>query len=440
MSLLQVRSHVSKHVWERSRKIVSRVIDFRVGNFKLSGLVMSGERNFYYNPFICADGSFYCDCQGFEATETICSHILAIMRKAQMVGFNIRPWIRGLNGEYNESDYMKIYETSLKSYNKLFGGLQGGRYLSGICSSPELGKSYMNATFCVDMCLKHGKNALVIDTEGGFTPEWIYAIAEDRGAKDGINVEFIDWRVRIGDKGQKIVPVYKHGKSKKNPNGQFKNAIMAFNNYVGKLEINKPTVFIYDARHIIQILPFFGRALEFKIKGGVIEPLETGDLLPIWESPVGVMVEKFNIGYVSLDSLSAPIGSFFTGGQINYRPRGKTTQALLGRAQDLVDEYQNVFMITAHASINHTDPYADVAVVGGKAVLHNVKYIAFLERYKGKKVAKEAGLNWRNLRYLKIFRHPRKTPYSETGYIQTTPYGIKDFDRNKYIDGEEEEE
>jgi len=425
MSLLEIRPLISKHVWDSSRKTISRVVDIRPGRFYLSGLVLSSDRNFYYSPYVTVAGDYYCDCQGFSSTEAICSHILAVMRKAYMLGIDITPWIKGLKNEYDESEYMKVYKTSLESYNKLFGGLQAGRYISAVCAPPEKGKSYLNATFAVDMCLNHNKNALIIDTEGGFTPEWIENIAKDRNAPNGVAVEFINWRVRVDENNNVIRPLYKAK--------DFDGAIRNFGKYLDNITVDKPTVFIYDARHIVQILPFFGRPLSFKVKGGVVEPQDTGDLVPIWESPIGLLVEKFNIGYVAIDSLSAPIESFFTGGQINYRTRAKTTQALLGRCQDLIDEYELVLMVSAHATINHANPYDDPKIVGGKAVLHNVKCVLYMDDYTSKAVAKSADVNWRNLRKFTILRHPMKTPFSETTYAQTTPYGVKDFDRSQYV-------
>ena len=430
MSLLQVRALVSKHVWNRSRELIKRVVDFRPGRFRMSGLVMSSDKQFMYSPYVTADGSYYCDCKGYEATDAICSHILAIMRKAMMLQFDISLWINGLNGRYNESDFMKVYETSVEGYNNMFGGLQAGRYISGIVAPPEVGKSYLAATFAVDMVLDHKKNALIIDTEGGFTPEWIDAILKDRGQEGAINVEFVKWRVKVGQNALMTEPTYENTARTEI---EYKASIGQFHNYMKKIDADKPTIFVYDARHLVQIMPFFGRPLKFKVKGGVIEPMDTGDLMPIWECPVGLLVELYNIGYVCLDSLSAPVESFFTGGQINYRTRAKATQALLGRAQDLVDENEIVFMITAHASVGHANPYGEPKIVGGKSVLHNTKYVLIMEKYGGKAVAKKAGVNWRNLRKGRIFRHPLKTPFDEECSLQTTAAGVKDFDRGAYV-------
>ena len=210
MSLLEVRALVSKHVWDRSRKLVSRVMDFRPGRFTMSGLVMSSGKDFFYSPYITAAGDYYCNCEGYEKTDAICSHILVLLRKAALLKFDISTWVNGLNGKYNESDYMNEYETSVDGYNKMFGGLQAGRYISGLVAEPEIGKSYLNATFMVDMVLKHKKNALVIDSEGGFTPEWIKRIVDDRGLGEEINVEFIKWRVKVGQNGEMTEPVYQN--------------------------------------------------------------------------------------------------------------------------------------------------------------------------------------------------------------------------------------
>lgn len=415
MDLYGVRHLVSTKVWKRSAKIMGRVANFRVGTFKLTGLVLSSSKDYLYNPWVAKDGTFYCDCEGFESAETICSHIMALLRKAEFEGFDINPWIKGLRGENIISDDM-IYETSLEGYNKLFGGLRGGRHISCLCAEPEIGKSYLSAQFTVDMAIKHNLSSLIVDTEGGIAPEWIELIAKRFDAE--IPVKFINWRVRVegGD----------------NPAPKYDYADFKVKEYASK----DPTVYIYDARHIIQVLPFFGRPLSFKIKSGVIEPIEAGGMKPIWDSPIGQLVEACNIGYVANDSLSMPLENFFTGGQINYRTRGKATQVWLGRAQDLIDEYKVVFMNIVHAVVDHTNKWSDPAPVGGKAVLHNNKYIAMLRRYQNKKAAKAQNVNWRNLRRLQIFRHMTKAPFSEETFCMTTDAGIIDFDPK----GMEEEE
>jgi len=397
---------------------MGRIIDFRISERRLSGLVINSDNTFFYNPHLLNDGDMFCDCVGFREGVP-CSHILALLRRARFEGIDVERFISALLGEYTESDEEMIYETSIEGYNKLFGGLRGGRHVSCAFAEPEVGKSYLNATFMVDMALKHNASSLVIDTEGGFAPEWIELISEARGEK--VNVEFIDWRVRVDVTNT----------SGKTPSISHK-PIFDYK----KLKItkpDKPTVYIYDARNIVQILPFFGRPISFKIKTGVIEPIEHAGTTSIWESPIGRIVETCGIKYVANDSLSAPLESFFTGGQINYRTRTKATQVWLGRAQDLIDEYKVVFMNTVHATINHSNPYAVPEPVGGKAVLHNNKYIAFIEKYESKKVAKDADVEWRNLRKMSIYRHMTEGAWSGDCYLLTTDHGVIDFDREQYI-------
>jgi hypothetical protein len=337
---------------------------------------------------------------------------MAMFRRALWDELDVSPWVRGLQGLYNEEEDMK-YETSLVGYNDLFGGLRANKRISSLAAPPETCKSYVAATFACDMA-GHGLNTLIIDTEGGFEEDWIEAIAERMGIE--INVEHITWRVEVKTPSDVITPNYKYADFKFNTS-------------------DTPTIYIYEARHLAQILPFFGRPLKFKIKGGVIEPLEAGDMTSIEDSPVGKLVTGANIGMVVLDSISSPVESMFTGGQINYRTRAKATQALLGRAQDLVDANRIVFLSTAHATIQHNNPHAKPSIVGGKAVLHNIKYIAYIEKYGGKKVAKDAGVDYLNLRKMAIFRHPMKTPWRDSAYLMTTAAGVVDFNRQAVLDG-----
>ena len=72
MHIFDVRHLVSQRVWDRGNKVTGRIVQYRVGNFKLSGYVLASQADRYmYNPWLAADGTFYCDCQGFETAETI---------------------------------------------------------------------------------------------------------------------------------------------------------------------------------------------------------------------------------------------------------------------------------------------------------------------------------------------------------------------------------
>jgi len=437
MILYSIRRHVSKHVWDRSGKIMGRVYDYRISKRRLSGLIMNSERDAFYSPWISYDGTFYCDCQGYEGSDNICSHILALLKKADFEGDDVSPFVNGLNKVPNEVEDMK-YETQLKCYDDLFGGLRTGQ-ISGVVSAPEVGKSLLIATLAVDMMKNHGKNALVIDTEGGFTAEWLEGIAERYGLEE-FDVVNIKWRVKVERRGgtaEQLVPMTNEPKYLKKEDGtrgkMTRKSTFDYKKFKLPKETDKPTVYIYNARHAVQIYPFFGRPQMMRIKGGVIEPTEYGAMTSIWDSPVGMLVDKRNIGFVALDSISTPMESLFTGGQINFRTRGKAQSVLFGRAQDLVDEYPVVFMTTVHATINHANEYAKPQHTGGKSILHNVKWVAYLEKYEGKAVAKAAGLNFRNLRAMYVYRHPMKTPWEDKTYCQTTGQGIQDFDRSAYV-------
>lgn len=422
--LYRIRHRVSKSVWDRSAKIMGRVVYYRFGRFRLSGMVQSSEGDFFYSPTVAKDGTFYCDCLGFEGAETICSHILAVLRKAEFEDEDVKPYIDAILGIHKEELEMKEYKTSIEGYNRLFGGLQAGRHISCLFALPETCKSYMNAQFAADMAVLHGVSSMVIDTEGGFAPEWITLISKRLGKE--IPYKFIDWHVTVKKKQDKDVETYY-------PEFDYKDL---------KIEESKePTVYIYDARHLVQIFPFFGRPLNFKIKGGVIEPMEAGHSTSISDSPIGKIIKACNIVYVANDSLSMPIESFFTGGQINYRTRTKATQVWLGRAQELIDEYGVCFMNTAHATIAHNNPFPEPQPVGGKAVLHNNKYIAYIEKFKGKAIAKEMKLDWHTLRKMSIYRHMTKAAYSDVCYMRTTDSGVVDFDpKGKTEESEDSDE
>ena len=238
---------------------------------------------------------------------------------------------------------------------------------------------------------------------------------------------FVDWRVKVVTKDK--------------DKGTAQHQIPEYPNFkIPKFDPDTPTVFIYDARNIVQIFPFFGRPQAFKVKSGVIEPIEAGGLVSIDNSPIGKIMDAANVKFVANDSLSMPLEAYFTGGMINYRTRAKATQVWLGRCQDLIDEYKCVLMNTAHASKDPTNQWAVATPVGGKAILHNNKYIAYLRTYGNKKAAKAQKINYTTLRKMTIYRHMTKPQGDEEALLRTFDGGMIDFALGGAPDEEEEEE
>jgi len=390
---------------------MGRVVDVNIGNHRISGLVLGSKAfkledngtTLVYTPSIADTGEFFCDCQGFQGNETICSHILALLRQAETLDLNIERFIKALRGEVimREEDYI---ETSLEGWNKLFGGLRKDK-ISGLNSEPDVGKSFLNTQFAIDI-LRIGKNALIIDTEGGIEEDWLHNIAERFSIP--LEIEYIEFPIEYESEGKKDTTITK--------------PVFKYQNLKYKIK-TKNTVYIWDHRNVLGILTFHGRPMLFREKSGVKEPIDmSASMTSVGASPIGIICDKCNIGYISYDSISAPIEKEFTGGQQNYPRRTKVTQAWLGRAQELLDLHELVVMNIIHASIAHNNPYADPIPVGGKGVLHNTKYVAFLEKYKNKKLR-----DWRSNRKLNVFRHMMKAPWSENALVKIKGDGFHDL-------------
>jgi RecA/RadA recombinase len=283
---------------------------------------------------------------------------------------------------------MKYIKSSIEGLNEVYGGfLYNSDEIVAIYGKPQVGKTL----FCLQEAVASGKNVLYIDTEGGFkgmAQKWYDIFRERFKAKGSIFLEscrtldalteFFGFKTRVvfkvaddekekeekGDKKEKKVPNTVEEKV-----AMLKAAERKQLNEKGKMEFR------------------------------VIERYENA-LVDGW-------IKEKNIGFVILDSISAPIRVLMPEERQNLPARATAMALLMGKLVSLQHKYNVCVLVTNHASFDPTDMYSNrdstsPTMRGGISVHHFSKRIIYMDERRGKDYR-----DYRRLWIMRIEDEPR---------------------------------
>src|SRR6266699_421703 len=371
---------------------------------------------------ITHDGLCTCSCEG--SYNNVCSHLLAVLMlaaiRAPQETINI---IRYVLGEEKPLRNAYIPTTDLLNFNSLVGGIPVGA-LFGIFGVPAINKSLLSLQLSYTM-FGFGANALLVDTEGGSGAHSLPFWVERFNKRYGLDVQIVEVKYDWEKLTWKLDPTEE------------------------KIPKDKPIFFVVDLRMIHKVLSFHGVQCHLEItepkkkkdKEGVVIDEEGGGKISIRlksfednikRTPIGQLVDKFNIKYIIYDSITNP-QELFVSGQLNFPGRDDAQGLWFQQIQEIAQEFNATIMGIFHASRSPTDQYDTHGhPVGGKAVGHNFKYLLSIERFQGAMGAKPMGTDignkgqYINFRKIVMLRHPTKAPFSERYTLELKDSGFYD--------------
>ena len=401
-----------------------KVLSIRVSKAGILGVVQRvSDPSLTRIVSITYDGLYVCSCEG--SYNNICSHIVAVLIQASIrAPQQTIDIVRYMCGEEYKMRNAYIPTQDLLNFNSLVGGIPMGA-LFGVFGVPATNKSLLSLQLSYTM-FGFGANALLVDTEGGSgahsLPFWV-----DRFNKRyGLEVQIVEVKYDWETLKWKLDPAE------------------------DKIAKDKPLFFIVDLRMIHKILSFHGVQCHLEITEPTkIKDKKTGEVIGeegggkisvrlksfednIKRTPIGQLVEKFNIKYIIYDSITNP-QELFVSGQLNFPGRDDAQGLWFQQIQEIAQEFNSTIIGIFHASKSPTDQY-DVHghPVGGKAVGHNFKYLLSIERFQGAMGAKPMGTDignkgqYINRRKIVMLRHPTKAPFSERYDIELHDDGFHD--------------
>jgi len=175
--------------------------------------------------------------------------------------------------------------------------------------------------------------------------------------------------------------------------------------------------YVLDAQSMEELLKVFGKKVEIKTSDkGKADIIVTGTC----DNKVSKLVTAHEIGIVIIDSLTMPFRTEFAGGRMNFAGRADAQCLILGEVRRL--SRKGVFaLVSHHATVDPTNPYAKPAITGGKNILHNFKISLYIQKSKSTNIDKM------RIRKLYLTRFFNKQGWREFAKIQLVDEGFVFF-------------
>ncbi|MEM1801094.1 MAG: AAA family ATPase [Desulfurococcaceae archaeon] len=259
--------------------------------------------------------------------------------------------------------------SSIKGLNEAYGSpLYNNDVLVSIHGKPAVGKTlfaYQEMMHAMSL----GYNALYIDTEGG--------VREINKA----------WR-------ETLMARFKPKKG-----GEYGK---------GYVEVRK---------NLESLLDFMGYKVEMKYKEAKIE-LRIND---IYEGEFDKFVQKHDVKFVVLDSLSMPILSVINDEQQNRPARATAMSLITGSLLRVQEKAKCCALVIHHSSWNPTNPYEVFAKMwGGKRVHHASKRILYMDMREKEDL--------KNYRRIWISRIEDEASYGKVVGVKISGVGMEDYE------------
>lgn len=264
---------------------------------------------------------------------------------------------------------LKFLKSSLKGLNDVYGGsLYNSDEIVALYGKPQVGKTL----FALQEAVASGTNVLYIDTEGGFkgmAQKWLDVLVERFKAKNEIYLEtcktldalteFLGFRTRV------VFRVADEDGSEEEEKEKRR----------GK----EPVTVEEKIKELQRQERREARSEKGKMEFRVLERFEN--------APIDVWVQEQKIGFVILDSISAPVRVLMPEERQNLPARASAFALVMGKLVSLQQKHNVCVLVTNHASFDPTDIYRDstsVAMRGGLAVHHFAKRVIYMDERAGK--------------------------------------------------------
>lgn len=377
---------VSRKILENAKE--KEVSDLKIGTKLITGTVISSSSETQYTPSVRLDGTFRCGCPYSGFHEKLCSHIAALLLKADE---QAKPFIEALTKRPKLP--FTYYPANLEPFNDLIGGLPIGSAL-GIYGPFTSGKTILT----LQLAFSVNGNALFIDTEGS-----------------GYSYHY--WTQRLGELYNRPTVVECVQTKLEEENKKVKLSIQDIS------DSDEGTFYVMDVRGLDKILALHGRPVKIQLKG------EKFSLSPrehwysdIWDIPLAAFIQKHNIKYLVYDSISQPLAGLISE-RHNFPVRNNACNLWLTQAERLAEFYNLIVIGTHHETKDPTVPFSLPKALGGGAVGYNFKFQVYLGLLT--QSPKESR------RVLKINRHPYKPPFAERKLLMLTDNGFKEIEKEE---------
>ena len=316
------------------------------------GYVVEGENSDYFTE------AGFCSCWA-GLVGRVCVHKKMVME----MPVELREAIKGL----------KNIGSSIAGLNEVFGGhLYNSDEIVALYGKPQVGKTL----FCLQEAVASNVNVLYIDTEGGFkgmASKWLDVLTERFKSRSKIYLEscknLYSLMEFFGFKTKVVFKVADDDDDGDDDRSRKKKA--------------------EDVEEKIEELQKKERRsmnekgkMEFRV-------LEKYD-----NAPVDVWLQEKDIGFVILDSVTAPVRVMMPEERQNLPARSTAMAIIMGKLVNLQQRHNVCVLVTNHASFDPTNPYSNVAQMRGGIVVHHFSKRVLYMDLRDKKEYKDYRRFW----------------------------------------------
>jgi len=353
------------------------LIELLIGDDRVDGFFVN-EKKDYHCATVWKNGKFYCTCKRFyysDSKNKPCKHVNELIEAIKSNGDETETFISNVDyyistQKVMEMNYAGEYvKSGVKVFDELVGGLPVGTAL-GVFGPQQSGKSVFGLEYIYKYIAQKKRNVLYIDTESANVDYTLASMHEKMKSLYGIKSCSI---AQIEFSGSPLDKFYSREMFITRTNAKHK-------------------IYTMNLMTLEELFAFLGQYIFIQVsnKGmAALKQLPTFDNKdkPIfaWNSRLSELITKHNIGFIVLDSLTAPVEDRITGGESNHPVRTEIEHVLLSRLNQLLRMYRASGYIIMHEARSGAMMKITPKPKGGTAVHHNFKFLVRMRRSMTKK-------------------------------------------------------
>lgn len=279
--------------------------------------------------------------------------------------------------EIGKAGFTRSFPSFLSSLNEIVGeNFFNSDVIVAVHGKPGVGKSLYALHECANASAK-GINFLYIDTEGGFKSlahSWWDKLEKKFGIKEGSGKGYVETRKTLKTLHEFL--------------GYRTDTVWVKKKERGEEETGK---------------------MEFRILESLPEP------------EIDSFIQKKDIGFVVVDSVSMPVATAINEEQQNRPARFTATALIMGKLAELQEKYGVCVLTIHHSSWNPQNPYETFAQMrGGKIVHHYSKRILYMDMRQKDELS--------DMRRLWLARAEDVAKFSDVAFLSIDDNGMGDID------------
>jgi len=256
---------------------------------------------------------------------------------------------------------LRYIPSSIEGLNEVYGGyVYNSDEIVALYGKPQVGKTL----FCLQEAVASDANVLYIDTEGGFrgmASKWLDVLRARFKTEGKIYLEssknLMSLMEFFGFKTKVVFQTAGDDEDEEDEGAEVRSR-------------KKPET-VEEKIKMMQKQEKREMREKGKMEFRVLEKYDN--------APIDVWIKENKIGFVILDSITAPVRVIMPEERQNLPARATAMAIIMGKLVNLQQNHNVCVLVTSHASFDPTNPHSVAQMRGGVAVYHFAKRIIYMD-------------------------------------------------------------